>query len=188
MPRSGALEPITRTAAAGTNFGEQFQPRLQQARAKFAQELAAKPWLRQRLIDIMYNEQGGHPKGVQAVAESAMNRALVRGTSLEQQLRWHGAERGGYYQRGNMGRGHQRYLDVLNQGIENALNGSNIADYATDNSSGRLAAREKSTGHFRYRSGHTGESFFAPGSAEPRLARAWDRWFHEMTAPEMVSR
>jgi hypothetical protein len=159
---------------------------LAQARSKFADELRAKPWLRQKFLQIMYNEQGSHPQGTQSVAETALNRAIIRGTSLERQLKWHGHERGGYYQVGNMGRGSEKYMAQLNRALDNALAGSNIADYATDNSSGDLARRERASGKFRYRSGYHGETFFAPGWGEPQFSRAWDNWIAQMTAPEVA--
>jgi hypothetical protein len=175
-------------AAGVHNFGQDFHGGLASQRDRFRAELNAKPWLKEKFLDILYNEQGRNAQGTQAVAESAMNRALVRGTSLEQQLRWHGHERGGYYAPGNMGRGSQRYRQILQTALDNALNGSNIADYATDNSSGSLARRERATGSFRFRKGYTGESFFAPGHGEPGLARAWDRWMAGLGSPEIAQR
>jgi hypothetical protein len=171
------------TAALGANFGQAMNTRLAADRERYRQELAHDPDLRQRLLQVMYNEQGRHPQGVQAIAETALNRASVRKTSLRRQLGWHRLEPHGYYQAGNMGRGMTRYLPVLNQALDNALAGSNIANFATDNSSGGLARRERSSGRFRYRSGYTGESFFAPGWAEPQFARDWDHWQVGMQEP-----
>lgn len=194
----GALGPIGRareaqegavmTAALGENFGQAMNPSLAADRARYRQELASDPGLRQRLLAIMYNEQGRHPQGVQAIAESALNRASVRGTSLRRQLGWHRREPHGYYQVGNMGRGMTPHLRILNQALENALNGSNISNFATDNSSGGLASRERASGRFRFRAGYTGESFFAPGHGEPGFSRNWDRWVAGMQQPELVQR
>src|SRR6516165_7382264 len=72
-------------------------------RSKFKAELASNPALRTKILRIAANEQGSHPKGVQAILESMMNRAEVRGTTLEKQAKWTGE--GGYYAQGNMGRG-----------------------------------------------------------------------------------
>ena len=72
-----------------------------------------------------------------------MNRAEVRGTSLEAQAKWHESE-GGYYQQGNMGSGaleNAAHRAILEQSLKNVLGGSNISNYATDNASGDLAAR-----------------------------------------------
>lgn len=150
-------------------------------RARFTQELQQKPWLRDKIMRIAANEQSDNPHGVQAVLESMMNRAEVRGTSLEQQAKWHSSERG-YYEEGTMGKGaleNPRHRAVLENALDKVLNNSNISDYATDNSSGSLAARERATGSFVFRKGYGGESFFAPGTAEPVLAQRWKKWKDE---------
>ena len=80
---------------------------------------------------------------------------------------------------GNMGRGaleNPRHRAILESALNNALGGSNISNYATDNSSGSLAARERATGKFQFRSTYGGETFFAPGSAEPGLVPKWQAW------------
>ena len=51
-------------------------------RSKYAEELKKNPALRDKIMRIAANEQGANPKGTQAVIESLMNRAAVRGTSL----------------------------------------------------------------------------------------------------------
>ena len=147
-------------------------------RSRFESELKAKPWLRDKILRIAANEQGSNAEGTQAIIESMMNRAEVRGTNLEQQAKWHRSEHG-YYQEGNMGRGaleNKQHREVLEHSLSEALAGSNISNYATDNSSGNLAARERASGAFRPRSAYTGESFFSPGSAEPGHAQAYDKW------------
>jgi uncharacterized membrane protein YgcG len=152
---------------------------LAEQRQRLAEEFKSNPGLRAKIMRIAANEQGRHPQGTQAVMESLFNRALVRGTSLEQAARWFRGERGGYYQMGSMGRGaleNPASRAILERSLANTLAGSNIANYATDNSSGSLAASERATGKFRFRQGYTGETFFAPGSAEPGLAHKWDRW------------
>src|SRR6185312_4549123 len=65
---------------------------------------------------------------------------------------------------------------VAERALNEVLGGSNVSNYATDNSSRGLAARERATGKFRFRSQYHGESFFAPGWAEPRFARSYDAW------------
>jgi hypothetical protein len=147
-------------------------------RSRFAAELGAKPWLRDKIMRIASNEQGTNPQGTQAILESMMNRAEVRGTSLEQQARWHESEHG-YYQQGNMGRGaleHPRSRAVLESSLSNALGGSNISNFATDNASGGLAARQRATGKFKFASAYHGETFFTPGTAEPGLERRYEAW------------
>ncbi|HEY2228428.1 MAG TPA: hypothetical protein VGI22_11960, partial [Xanthobacteraceae bacterium] len=190
---SGNLDPFTQAAAGGTpansstppeQVPQQIRPRnLVQDRAPYRQQVDANPQLREKIMRIMYNEQGANPEGVQAIAESLLNRASARGTSLEQQARWHGTERGGYYARGNMGRGaleNPRVRAILEQGLNNALAGSNISNYATDNSSGGLASRERASGAFRYASGYGGETFFTPARAEPGLAHRYQQWLAQI--------
>jgi hypothetical protein len=163
---------------------------LAQQRAGFERELRENPALRDKVMRIAANEQGRNPHGTQAVLESMMNRAIVRGTNLETQARWFRGERRGYYAMGNMGRGaleHPAHRQILEHGLANALGGSNISNYATDNSSGSLAARERASGSFRFRSGYTGETFFAPGTAEPGLAQRYDQWHRSTTAAEAAA-
>jgi hypothetical protein len=157
---------------------------LVQDRAPYRQYLQANPQTYEKMLRLMYNEQGTNPQGLVGIAETMLNRASARRTPLEQQLRWHGMERGGYYQPGNMGR--DRYgRDVLRNpairarlvnALNTALAGSNITNGATDNSSGSLARREQASGAFRFTSTYGGESFFTPGTAEPGLARRYDQW------------
>lgn len=159
---------------------------LLEQRQRFAQELEANPELKDKVLRIMANEQGRNPEGTQAIAESMMNRALVRGTNLEKQARWAQSE-GGYYDQGNMGRGaleNPAQRAILERSLKNALGGSNIADYASDNASSWLAEKHKGNGNFRYIKGFNGESFFAPGRAEPGRAKAWDSWHKNVTESE----
>lgn len=170
---------------------------LAEQRKRLAQELQSNPALRDKVLRIAANEQGRNPEGTQAVIESMMNRAIVRGTSLEKQARWHRSE-GGYYDEGNMGRGaleNAKSRAVLENSLRNVIAGGNLSKYATDNSSGSLAARERATGKFRFRSeyggrGGTGspgmETFFAPGWAEKGLARRWDEWAKETIAADQT--
>lgn len=187
-PINGAGYKDGRTAATqhAQNFNQPMSKSLANDRRRFAQELQQKPWLKEKALRIAYNEQGRNPQGTQAVLKSAMNRASVRGTSLEQALRWHRAEPGGYYQigRGGMQANISPYREVLDRSLNNALGGSNVANYATDNSSGHLAASERATGKFNYRQGYTGETFFSPGSAEPGWARNWTTWAQRMMQGE----
>lgn len=165
--------------AAQTSATDVVTRNLATDRARFAQELDADPALRNKVLRIAANEQASNPNGTQAVIESMMNRASVRGTSLEQAARWYGAEAGGYYQRGTMGRGaleDDRQRGVLEQSLGNALSGSNISNFATDNSSGGLAASERVTGRFHYAASHNGETFFTPGWAERGHEGRWQEW------------
>jgi hypothetical protein len=164
--------------------GDRVHGQFAAARDRAREELASKPWLREKVLRIAANEQGSHPLGTQGVLETMVNRAAVRGTSLEAQAKWHRSEHG-YYQEGSLGRGalenpHSRA--ILNESLERVLQGSNATAGATDNSSSSLAAREKASGSFRHHRDINGESFFSPGSAEPALRDRWQRLNYESNA------
>jgi hypothetical protein len=148
-------------------------------RSRFAKELEQNPALRDKVMRIAANEQGRHPQGTQSVMESMMNRAEVRGTNLETQARWYKREKGGYYEMGNMGRGaleNPGHRAVLERSLSNTLAGGNVSNYATDNSSGGLAARERASGKFKFQSAAHGETFFSPGWGEPGWQRNYAQW------------
>jgi hypothetical protein len=155
-------------------------------RARFEQELAAKPWLRNKILRIAHNEQGTNALGTQGILESMMNRAVMRGTSLEKEARWTGEH--GYYAQGGMGRGaleNPRSRAILENSLSKVLGGSNITGYATDNSSGGLARREKASGKFIWHKDINGESFFHPGWAEPKFAGRWGELYGQTQAEGM---
>lgn len=136
-------------------------------RSKFTQELRDKPGLREKILRIAANEQGSHPEGTQAIIESMMNRAQMRGTSLEREARWTGE--GGYYAQGNMGRGaleNARHRAILERSLQGALGGSNVSNYATDNASGAFGRGEVESGKFLFRKQIHGEIFTSPGWGE----------------------
>lgn len=185
----GTQEAAVMQAAQKQNFGQPLVPELATIRQPYARELATNPGLQERLFRIMVNEQRKHPQGVQGIVENAMNRAYLRGTTLAKQLKWHRHEPNGYYQVGPAGtqsNEYKRYLTTLNQAVQNALGGGNITDFATDNASGSLARHQRASGAFRFRTTYGGETFFAPGTAEPGLARKWDRWVAGMQAPQTI--
>lgn len=145
-------------------------------RSRFAKEMAEKPWLRERVKRISLGENQD-PRANASVIESMMNRAIVRGTSLEAQAKLHrssGYDEGGYYAgyRPNYSRPEGAMAD---QNIDRVLAGSNITNYATDNSSGDLAARERATGAFQHHTTIAAESFFSPGHAEPAFRDRWEK-------------
>jgi hypothetical protein len=149
--------------------------------------LAAHPELREKILSIMKSEQGLNRLGTQSVAEETFNRADVRNHPLERVARWT-SEPGGYYadpgyRRGRVTNPTERA--ILEESLEKALSGSNVSNWATDNSSGSLAAREKRGGEFTLRSEYTGESFFTRNSENARH-KAWQerpmaRWGKEPT-------
>lgn len=162
---------------------------LAEQRRQFAQELENNPELRDKVMRIMYNEQGSHPEGTQAVAESMMNRAIIRRTNLAREGRWTGEN--GYYEQGNMGRGaleNPKIRAILEQSLQNALGGGNVSDYATDNASQWLAAKHKSTGNFLATRDIHGETFFSPDTRIPSHISRWRAWKEQTEAQERVRR
>lgn len=183
VPTSPGEAPESIKAATGGGFVRGGgSTNLKDDRARYAKELENNPALLERLLRVAANEQGTNPEGVQAVMESAMNRASVRGTSLAQQLRWHRSE-GGYYDEGGMGRAEMadpKKKAILMDALKKVLAGSNVSNYATDNSSGPMADRQTADKSFIYRNKITGETFFAPGSDEKGLVPKWNEWYERM--------
>jgi hypothetical protein len=143
-------------------------------RERFRKELAEKPWLKEKFAGISLGENQDRTANL-AVQETAMNRAVVRGTSLETQLRRHrhsGKDEGGYYA-GYANSYSPEKRQMFEDNLERALGGSNVTDYATDNASSWLAEKNKATGRFTHHRDFNRESFFSPGHAEPVLR---DRW------------
>jgi hypothetical protein len=178
-------QPTTNQPDTTPSADQHAVPALRAARGRYNAELQANPGLKAKIMRIAANEQDGHPQGVQAVMESLFNRAGARGTSLAQAARWHGLESGGYYAPGTMGRGaleNPRSRAILERAWNNVMGGSNISNYATDNSSGRLARNERATGKFRYASNYGGETFFTPGRAEPGLVPRYQTWRQRLSA------
>jgi hypothetical protein len=146
-------------------------------RQHHAQYLAAHPELREKILSIMKNEQGVNRLGTQAVAEETFNRADVRGHSLERVARWT-REPGGYYAGYTPRVTDPKERAILNESLDKALAGSNVSNYATDNSSGRLAQREARGGEFTYAQSYTGETFWTRNS-EAKAHEAWKARAHD---------
>jgi hypothetical protein len=143
-------------------------------RSRLKQELEEKPWLREKIKRISLGENQD-PRANTAVQETMFNRAIVRGTSLEAQAKRHrssGVDERGYYA-GYAAHYSAEKGQMADRNLDQVLKGSNITGYATDNSSGNLAARERASGSFKHHQTINGESFFSPGSAQPALR---DRW------------
>jgi hypothetical protein len=146
-------------------------------RARFAKELENNPALREKILGIAAGENKD-PTAALSVIESMMNRASQRGTTLEQAARLT-RERGGYY--AGYDPGSLRRPEIrkrMEDALQRALGGSNASDFATDNSSGGLAARERRSGSFRFHKGYGGESFFSPGTSGRGAAgrERYERW------------
>lgn len=145
-------------------------------RARFAKELEQKPWLREKIAHISLGENQD-PRANLAVLETMMNRAVVRGTSLEAQAKRHrssGKDEGGYYA-GYAPHFSDAKRQMFDRNLNEALKGSNVTNYATDNSSGALAARERASGSFVHHGTINGENFFSPGHAEPAFRDRWNQ-------------
>jgi hypothetical protein len=181
---SGAAINDAISNGAGSAVGSPFD------RTRFAAELKAKPWLKEKIFQLAAGEdrpsRGQSLLANQSVMEEIFNRAIVRGTSLEAQAKWV-RERGGYYA------GHPSHLTALErrnaeENWRKVLGGSNVSNYATDNSSNapgnHLADRDQAGGRFRLRNKYNGEYFFAPGNAERGFARRWDKLMQDEAASE----
>ena len=145
-------------------------------RSRFAKELEQKPWLREKMKHISMGENQD-PRANTAVLETMMNRAVVRGTSLEAQVKRHrssGVDEGGYYA-GYAPHVSDDKSQMFERNLGHVLAGSNVSNYATDNSSGGLAASERASGAFVHHGTINGESFFSPGSAEPAFRDRWQQ-------------
>lgn len=146
-------------------------------RAKFAKEMEQKPWLREKVMAIAAAENN-NPTANQAVLESMMNRASARGTSLEEAARLVREGRG-YYPVTNPS-GLQKNRAMIESNLNKVLAGSNVSNYATDNSSGSLAVRDQVSGAFipSLPGAVNGESFFSPGNRGrgPASRESYMRW------------
>jgi murein DD-endopeptidase MepM/ murein hydrolase activator NlpD len=150
------------TTASGTSAGSEGGGGLAADRARYAKELAANPALREKIMRIAQNEQGGNANGTQAVIETLMNRASYQGISLEKAARWTGE--GGYYAQGSMGRNmtaEQRA--TIEKSLDNVLKGGNVSNYGTDNASGNFAKRRIANDMYRQTNYINGEYFTSPG-------------------------
>jgi hypothetical protein len=147
-------------------------------RTRFGPELDQSPALRMKILRIMANEQGRHPQGTQAIAESLMNRANLYGTSLARQATWF--TQGGYYDdRKHPGgiavENDPDHYAILSRSLNNALGGADTTGYATDNASGKFARDEERTRKFiRTVPNINGETFFRPGWGAPGAAAKYE--------------
>jgi hypothetical protein len=141
-------------------------------------EIENTPGLKEKILGIAAGEQGAHQTGTTAVLESMMNRAAMLKTTLAHEARTTGE--GGYYAGYKPGALNDKgWRETLEQSFKNAMSGSNVSNYATDNASSWLAEKHKRTGAFETRSDIHGETFFAPGSRDAGRGRNranYERW------------
>jgi hypothetical protein len=180
-----------------TPLPEVGQADLAADRKAYAEELARNPALAQRMAQISLGENR-NPQANLAVIETIMNRASVRRTSLAAQMR--SVNEGGYYPPstfagGAGGLANQKASDLAYANIRRALGGSNMSNYATDNSSQGLAYSERfggsmggygrpgqAPGKFTFQSEFGGkgtgtpgtETFFSPGWGGGR--EGYEKW------------
>ena len=134
-------------------------------------ELAAKPWLRDKLVRLSLGENS-NPLANQSVMEETLNRAAVRGTSVEEAAKIYGVEAGGYsagYYRGNIS---AKQKEMTDRNLAAVLAGSDVSHGATDNSSGGLAEREAHGGQFTPTATQAGEHFWTRNSERGKY-QAW---------------
>lgn len=160
--------------------GSRVYGRLADARDRARQEIKDKPWLNDKAMHIFAGENPD-PDASTALWEETINRAAVRGTSVEKELR-HTSE-GGYFA-GWRDSVSPETRKVLEASRDRALNYSNVSNYATDNSSGDLAARDSATGNFTERSVYNREHFFGPDN---RIA-SHQRAYHDMVGESEAQR
>jgi len=158
--------------------GSRVYGKFADARDRARQELKDKPWLNDKAMHIFAGENPD-PTASTALWEETINRAAVRGTSIEQELR-HTSE-GGYFA-GWRDSVSPETRKVLEASRERALNHSNVSNYATDNASGGKAASDRDRGLFPERSVFNGEHFFGPDTRVASHTRNWNSLVSESEA------
>jgi hypothetical protein len=140
-------------------------------RERFRQELRDKPWLREKVLHVSAGENEGREAN-QAVIESAMNRAAMMGTTLEQEMRR--TSEGGYYAgyRANVAEPQRRMIE---ENIDKVLAGSNVSNYATDNSSQGFHTSGANPMYRTVRS-LNGENFSVPNRSDARGHDRYEAW------------
>ena len=154
-----------------------------------ADELAAKPWLKEKLMRIAINEGGGDPAVARAIYESMMNRAEMHKTSLEKEATWKSDK--GYYDDRQHPENKTRVLDektkaALGDVLNNTITkNTNTTNYATENASGDYARGEIERKEFELRKTVGQESFMAPISAKSGWAPQYKKWLEaKQNAPD----
>lgn len=168
-----------------------LRPKDEFDRSRFATELANNPALLRHLMAISAGENLD-PTSNRAVLETTMNRAAMMGTPLAQEARTTG--QGGYYAGYNP---HALYdpttRAMIESNLDAALHGSNVSNYATDNSSGVFAAHRAAIGMYTPTGAPiNGEWFTVPTRPDARGYAQYAAWranlptnqFTESATPE----
>jgi len=134
---------------------------LKEDRARFAEELARNPGLKERFFAHAAGEDSpGSATGTlanQAIMETAMNRASTRGAALSKQLSYFAGYNPNY---------NAKQRAIMEENLHKVLEGSDVSKGAIDNSSSWLAAKHRKTGAFKETTVINGESFQIPGTRE----------------------
>lgn len=150
---------------------------LAQQRSRFRTELQQKPRLKEKILGISVGENKDSRANL-SVMESMMNRAAMRGHTLEQESYLHRTAPGfktAPYQRGGHVSGYYagyrpqdlgRYRGMAEANLERALSGSNVSNYATGNASGKFARGRLAKGTYPggLRKLYHGEYFVGEGN------------------------
>jgi uncharacterized protein (TIGR02594 family) len=105
---------------------------LAQQRQRIADELKAKPWLKDWMSDVIQHESD-NPEGARAVAEAAVNRAIMTGKSLEEITSKHGRFYGPVNRGQVTGTNLTKWAKNLGENaMSDVLGGSNVTRGATD--------------------------------------------------------
>jgi hypothetical protein len=143
-------------------------------RSRFAAELAANPALRQHIMAVSAGENLD-PTSNKAVLETMMNRSAMMGTPLAAEARL--APAGGYYAGYNPSAlNHPATRAMIEQNLDDVLHGSNVSNYATDNSSGDFAARRAAAGMYTPTARYNGEWFTVPTRPDARGYGRYEQW------------
>jgi hypothetical protein len=143
-------------------------------RSRFARELAQNPALRRKIMAIAAGENM-HPTGNQAVLETMMNRASLMGTSLAYESRLHGSEKGYYAGYNPSALNNPRTTKMIDDNLNKVLAGSNVSNYATDNSSAAWGRNRIASGMYTQDSAYGGEYYSHPSPSRSD-ARGYDRY------------
>ena len=171
----GANAPAA--AAPATPPAAQANP-LVDDRTRFAKELKDNPTLMNQIIGISAGENGD-PRANLAVIESAMNRASVNSTSLAFEMRH--ANKGGYYAGwSEAALKDPKVRQMVEDNLKKALGGSNVSNFATDNSSGVFGAARNASGMYTQTQTYNGELFSYPSREDARGNDKYPAWKAKM--------
>lgn len=171
-PKSIHVGPNQADSSTVTPFLDQHPQGID--RSRFAAELANTPGLKERLLGISAGENDD-PTANLAVMETAMNRADMLGTSLARQLGL--SKDGGYYagyKPSALNDPAMRFM--MERNLAQALSGSNVSNYATDNASGPFARLRAAVGMYTPNSSYGGEYFSHPSRSDASGYAQYPGW------------